>query len=81
MASEVFVPYMDPSDGWYYKGYMDAGENGIGVFAFPRPPQRLPAECVLRGCSIRRDVICIFERYAGDLAWRHSDQFLAQASI
>ncbi|CAN6270758.1 unnamed protein product [Urochloa humidicola] len=83
MASELFVPYMDPSEAWYFKTYMDAGEYGFGLQAMPLVP--------LNDCPrharyvdgvfvaadgrpyVRENMICVFERYAGDVAWRHSE--------
>ncbi|KAL6660356.1 hypothetical protein ACP70R_001902 [Stipagrostis hirtigluma subsp. patula] len=83
MASELFVPYMDPTEAWYFKTYMDAGEYGFGLQAMPLVP--------LNDCPrharyvdgvfvaadgrpfVREKMICVFERYAGDVAWRHSE--------
>ncbi|KAK8945756.1 Primary amine oxidase [Platanthera guangdongensis] len=85
MSSELFVPYMDGSQGWYYRGYMDAGEYGLGTCALPlvrlndcpRNAYYMDAVFVREDGEpyVRRDVICLFERYAGDVAWRHSELF------
>ncbi|MCL7039533.1 hypothetical protein MKW94_007247 [Papaver nudicaule] len=83
LTSELFVPYMDPTDAWYFKTYMDAGEYGFGLQAMPLDP--------LNDCPryarymdgvftasdgtpfIRSNMICVFESYAGDIAWRHAE--------
>ncbi|KAF8694250.1 hypothetical protein HU200_038388 [Digitaria exilis] len=83
MASELFVPYMDPSEAWYFKTYMDAGEYGFGLQAMPLVPLN---DCPRHAAYIdgvfvaadgrpyvRENMICVFERYAGDVAWRHSE--------
>nr|CAB3489893.1 unnamed protein product [Digitaria exilis] len=83
MASELFVPYMDPSEAWYFKTYMDAGEYGFGLQAMPLVPLN---DCPRHAAYIdgafvaadgrpyvREKIICVFERYAGDVAWRHSE--------
>ncbi|KAG2681429.1 hypothetical protein I3760_11G144100 [Carya illinoinensis] len=82
-TSELFVPYMDPTDAWYFKTYMDAGEYGFGLQAMPLEP--------LNDCPrnahymdgvfaagdgtpyVRSNMICVFESYAGDIGWRHSE--------
>jgi primary-amine oxidase len=83
MASELFVPYMDPAEAWYFKTYMDAGEYGFGLQAMPLVPLNdCPRHArYLDGVFVaadgrpyvRENMICVFERYAGDVAWRHSE--------
>ncbi|KAI8561169.1 hypothetical protein RHMOL_Rhmol04G0316800 [Rhododendron molle] len=49
-ASELFVPYMDPDEAWYFKSYMDEGEFGLGADGSP---------------YVQPNMICLFERFAG----------------
>ena len=80
-ASELFVPYMDPDAGWYFRTYMDAGEYGIGRLAAPlQPGLDCPPNAVFFDTVFADDwgdpyaqerAACLFERYAGDIAWRH----------
>ncbi|KAJ0716395.1 putative primary-amine oxidase [Helianthus annuus] len=82
-ASEVFVPYMDPDEAWYFKTYMDAGEYGLGATAMALlelndcPRYSYYMDGVFASADgrpfIRPNMICIFERYAGDIGWRHSE--------
>jgi len=83
--SEVFVPYMDPSEGWYWRTYMDSGEYGFGLFLTPLTPGiDCPAYATFLPAVINDDLgnpleipdaICIFERSIGDPAWRHFEIF------
>jgi len=81
--SELFVPYMDPSDPWNYQGYYDLGTypSSFGGIASTLEPG---VECPATGTYFNAMVVsdkgrpreraraaCLFERYAGDVAWRH----------
>jgi primary-amine oxidase len=83
--SEVFVPYMDPDQGWYWRTYMDSGEYGFGIFL---SPLRKGVDCPANGTFLPAvvhgddgspveipDALCIFERNIGDPAWRHYEVF------
>ncbi|XP_052210337.1 amine oxidase [copper-containing] gamma 2-like [Diospyros lotus] len=82
-TSELFVPYMDPTDAWYFKTYMDAGEYGFGLQAMPLDPlndcprNAYYMDGVFSAADgrpyVRSNMICVFERYAGDIGWRHSE--------
>lgn len=83
--SEVFVPYMDPSKGWYWRTYMDSGEYGFGLFLTPLTAGvDCPAYATFLPAMINDDAgqpleipdaICVFERNVGDPAWRHFEIF------
>lgn len=79
--SEMFVPYMDPAEGWYHWTYFDAGEFALFFGSMLEPGTDCPANAVFfdavssdaRGIPQRQArAACLFERYAGDVAWRHA---------
>jgi primary-amine oxidase len=79
--SEIFVPYMDPAFDWYRRNFLDAGEFNAGGLS--KPLLRgldCPDNAVYFDGLVSTDegrprpvpsVICLFEREAGDMAWRH----------
>jgi primary-amine oxidase len=80
--SELYVPYMDPSNGWNNRVFIDAGEfySGIGLLKPLRPGLDCPANAAyFDGLSagehgapkISSQVVCLFERTGSDPAWRH----------
>lgn len=83
--SEVFVPYMDPTEGWYWRTYMDSGEYGFGLFLTPLvagvdcPDHATFLPAVINDDAGNPleipDAICVFERITGDPAWRHFEIF------
>jgi primary-amine oxidase len=79
--SEMWVPYMDPAYGWFYKNYFDAGEYGFGLFATQLTPGvDCPRHATFHDYAIGLDdaapqpfpgALCLFERPTMNPAWRH----------
>jgi primary-amine oxidase len=83
--SEVFVPYQDPTKAWYFRTYMDSGEYGFGVFLSPLVAGvDCPKYATFLPVTMHQDngqpveianAVCVFERPAGEPAWRHYEIF------
>ena len=79
--SEMFVPYMDPGETWYFRTYLDVGEYGIGSGGVPlRAGKDCPADAALVDASFVDEggkistttgIACVFQRVTGDVAWSH----------
>jgi primary-amine oxidase len=81
--AEIFVPYQDPAEGWYYRSFIDMGEANTwgGVASTLEPGADCPDNAVYfdsviptsHGIPQRRAcTACLFEREPGEFAWRHS---------
>ncbi len=80
--SELYVPYMDPANGWNNRVFIDAGEfyAGSGFLKPLRPGLDCPANAsYFDGLSVAEhgapkltpQLVCLFERTGNDPAWRH----------
>jgi primary-amine oxidase len=79
--SELYVPYMDPGEGWATRVFIDAGEfYHSGVLKGLRPELDCPSTAAYfdgltadeHGFPVLHSrLACLFEAYAGDPAWRH----------
>jgi len=80
-VSELFVPYMDPANGWNNRVFVDAGEfYATGFLAPLRPGVDCPADATwFDGLSASENgapkftsnEACLFERDPETPAWRH----------
>ena len=78
--SEMYVPYMDPEEGWNSRAFLDAGEFLLGGLIKPVGPDDCPDNAEYfagyaptdHAAPIRKgQAACMFERTNGDPAWRH----------
>ena len=82
-ASEMSVPYMDASEAWYFRSYMDIGEYGFGELVSPlEPGTDCPRSAAFLDATlpdesgkpiVRPRAFCLFERPTGAPAWRHAE--------
>ena len=81
--AEIYVPYQDPTEAWYYRTYMDQGDFGFGANASPLVAGAdCPASAIFLspvtanaagGVETLDRRVCLFERSPGAPVWRHFD--------
>lgn len=86
--SELYVPYMDPTEEFYYKTYYDCGDIGCGRFATSLEPfvDCPPNAVFMDGYYARQDgepvkisnTFCIFEHHSKNIMWRHSQRLSSE---
>ncbi|CAJ1941202.1 unnamed protein product [Sphenostylis stenocarpa] len=80
--SELFVPYQDPTDDFYYKTFFDAGEFGFGLSTVSLVPNLdCPSNAQFLDVYVHDasgtpvpipNAVCVFEQY-GSIMWRHTE--------
>jgi primary-amine oxidase len=80
--SEMFIPYMDPSEGWFARAFFDAGEQNDGFASSLETGADCPENAVyfdqvypdLKGIpNLKKRAACLFEQPSGYPAWRHDE--------
>ncbi|KAH6808869.1 amine oxidase 1 [Perilla frutescens var. frutescens] len=89
--SELFIPYMDLTEEWYYRTFFDAGENGFGLCVVPLVPFKdCPENAVFMDAyfttqdgtpSRAPNAFCIFQKSAGNIMWRHTELGIPEKMI
>ncbi|GMN46677.1 hypothetical protein TIFTF001_015864 [Ficus carica] len=84
--SELFVPYMDLTEEWYYRTFFDVGEYGVGLSAVSLEPLRdCPKNAAFMDAFVvgqdgrpvnMSNIFCVFERSGGDIMWRHTEALI-----
>jgi primary-amine oxidase len=81
-VSEMFVPYMDPSEAWFAKTYFDESERNDSFSSSLEIGSDCPENAVyfdqvyadLKGWTyLKQRAACLFEQPAGYMAWRHDE--------
>lgn len=90
-VSELYVPYQTAEEAWYFRTYLDAGEYGLGLLAHPlQPLNDCPQnakymDAVFAGPDgtpyTTPNMMCIFERYAGNIAWQHAESLSSDMEL
>ena len=84
--SEMFVPYQDPDQHWFYRAYFDMGEYGFGNMASELKGHDCPENAVFQDVILHTATgepftapnrICIFEFDPGYPSWRHYESLYA----
>lgn len=80
-TSEMFVPYQDPTPGWYFRTYFDMGEYGFGNSATELKGADCPAHAEFIDVTLPSAAgvpvtaparLCLFERDPARPVWRHN---------
>jgi primary-amine oxidase len=83
--SEMYVPYMDPEEGWNSRAFLDAGEFLLNGLVKPIGPDDCPGRAQYfagfaptdKGAPILKpQLACLFERTSDSPAWRHLENNL-----